>query len=209
MANQMFRLAMAVRDGNSYKAIQHYDEGLTTMMKVLEAKEAEQKASAVLASEIGNTITNAYLARDVLESIPSPLSKSTNPPTLVIHHDPSPQVIVTKEESRDKTIQVIPNNVTEFTGLYPFRFNVDPSPLRINVSCGEDDTIDAEEEIEPDIEEEDSEEKCGCPCAPACECHILMVRPDDDGYHRCCALDPACECHILMVRPDDDGYHRC
>ena len=159
----MFRLAMAVRDGNSYKAIQHYDEGLTTMMKVLEAKEAEQKASAVLASEIGNTITNAYLARDVLESIPSPLSKSSNPPTLVIHHDPSPQVIVTKEESRDKTIQVIPNNVTEFTSLYPFRFNTDPTPLRINVSCGEDDTIDAEEEIEAveveEVEEEEAEEE--------------------------------------------------
>ena len=179
MANQMFRLAMAARDGNPQKAIQYYDEGLTTMMKVLEAKEAEQKASAVLASEIGNTITNAYLARDVLESIPSPLSKSANPPTLVIHHDPSPQVIVTKEEGREKTIQVVPtNNVTEFTSLYPFRYNTDPSPLRINVSCGEDDTIDAEEEIEPDIEEEDSEEKC---CnSPDCE----LVPPDEDGRHR-------------------------
>jgi putative heme degradation protein len=48
MANQMFRLAMAARDGNPQKAIQYYDEGLTTMMKVLEAKEAEQKASAAL-----------------------------------------------------------------------------------------------------------------------------------------------------------------
>lgn len=181
MANQMFRLAMAARDGNPQKAMQYYDEGLTTMLKVLEAKEAEQKASAVLASEIGNTITNAYLARDVLEPIPSPLSKSANPPTLVIHHDPSPQVIVTKEESREKTIQVVPtNNVTEFTSLYPFRYNTDPSPLRINVSCGEDDTIDAEEEIEPDIEEEDSGEK-GCNIL---ESEDEMLPPDEDGRHR-------------------------
>jgi len=158
MANQMFRLAMAARDGNPQKAIQYYDEGLTTMMKVLEAKEAEQKASAALASEIGNTITNAYLARDILEPIPSPVAKSANPPTLVIHHDPSPQVIVTKEESREKTIQVVPtNNVTEFTSLYPFRYNMNPSPLRINISCGEDDTIDAEEEIEA-VEAEEAEE---------------------------------------------------
>jgi hypothetical protein len=195
MANQMFRLAMAARDGNPQKAMQYYDEGLTTMLKVLEAKEAEQKVSTVLSSEIGNTITNAYLTRDVFEPIPVPsVAKGPSPPTLVIHHDLSPNVIVTKEDSREKIIRLDSGNEVRTGLIYPFCQGTSLSMLGINVSCGEGDegeAIDAEEEIEPDIEEEDSEEKC-CPLAPACECPILL-KPDDDGYHRCCPLDPACD----------------
>ena len=184
MANQMFRLAMATRDGNSQKAMQYYDEGLTTMLKVLEAKEAEQKVNTVLSSEIGNTITNAYLARDIFEPIPVPsVAKGSTPPTLVIHHDLSPNVIVTKEDSYEKTIRLDSGNEvrTAHVREYPLFEGTSLSLLGINVCCGEGEAIDAEEEIEPDIEEEDSEEK-GCTILEG-GCDEILP-PDEEGRHR-------------------------
>jgi len=159
MANQMFRLALASRDGNSQKAMQYYDEGLTTMLKVLEAKEAEQKVSTVLSSEIGNTITNAYLARDVFEPIPVPNVKK-NPPTLVIHQDLSPNVIVTKEDSHEKTIRLDSGNEvrTDIMRAYPFCEGTTLSSLRINVCCGEDEAVEADVEEAEEAEEAEAEE---------------------------------------------------
>ncbi|NBT47152.1 MAG: hypothetical protein EBT07_04940, partial [Actinobacteria bacterium] len=96
MANQMFKLAIACRDGDSTTAVKSYDEGLTTMLRVLEAKDMEQKMNTVMSSDIGNTITNAYLARDIFEPTPTAGSaKAKSPPTLIIHNDVSPQIVVT------------------------------------------------------------------------------------------------------------------
>jgi chemotaxis protein histidine kinase CheA len=140
MANQMFKLAIACRDGDSKAAVKCYDEGLTTMLHVLETKDMEQKMNTVMSSDIGNTITNAYLARDIFEPTPTAGStKTKSPPTLIIHNDVSPQIVVTKEESAEKVIQVPSNNFV----------------IRTETS-GSD--ADNEEDIEADEADEEAEE---------------------------------------------------
>ena len=167
MANQMFRLAMTARDGDSQKAMVYYDEGLTTILKVLEAKEVEQKMSTALSSEIGNTITNAYLARDTFEPISVPdMNKNPEPPTLVIHHDVSPHVVVTKEDSSVKMIQLSPINEVmrsmDLSGAHAIRSCMDMTSLRIP-STGSDaddecESVEVEEEEEVEEVEEEVEE---------------------------------------------------
>jgi hypothetical protein len=143
MANQMFKLAIACRDGDSTTAVKCYDEGLTTMLRVLEAKDMEQKMNTVMSSDIGNTITNAYLARDIFEPTPTAgNAKAKSPPTLIIHNDVSPQIVVTKEESAEKVIQV--SQVSQV-----------PSNNLVIETSGSD--ADNEEDIEADEEAEEAE----------------------------------------------------
>ena len=147
MANQMFKLAIACRDGDSTTAVKSYDEGLTTMLRVLEAKDMEQKINTVMSSDIGNTITNAYLARDIFEPTPTAGStKAKSPPTLIIHNDVSPQIVVTKEESAEKVIQV--SQVSQVSQV--------PSNNLVIETSGSD--ADNEEDIEADEEAEEAEE---------------------------------------------------
>ncbi len=164
MANQMFKLAIACRDGDSTTAVKSYDEGLTTMLRVLEAKDMEQKMNTVMSSDIGNTITNAYLARDIFEPIPTAGSaKTKSPPTLIIHNDVSPQIVVTKEESAEKVIQVsqVPSNnlVIETSGSDADNEEDIEADEEDEEAEEEADEPEAEEEEEPEAEEEAEEDE--------------------------------------------------
>jgi len=166
MANQMFKLAIACRDGDTKSAIQSYDDGLTTMLRVLEAKDAEHKMNTAMSSEIGNTITNAYLARDIFEPAPAPLSaKVKTPPTLIIHNDVSPHVVVTKEET-EKVIHLPASNHVLDGVRVPFLHHSsgsdadDEGVVSFNKEEGDvvEEDVEIVEEEEEEVEEEAEEE---------------------------------------------------
>ena len=162
MANQMFKLAIACRDGDTKSAIQSYDDGLTTMLRVLEAKDAEHKMNTAMSSEIGNTITNAYLARDIFEPAPVPSSTLVKtPPTLIIHNDVSPHVVVTKEDTTEKVIHLpASNHVLERLRIPCLTHSSgsdadDEGTLVFNKDEEEGDVVEEDVEI---VEEEEQEE---------------------------------------------------
>jgi hypothetical protein len=154
IVSSIFRLTMAMADGEHRAAADIFDS-------ILHKLEHETRTTAKMADEMESTITNAFLAREIMRD---------EPPTLRIHPDaPSPlpdsyiakaHVHVTKAEPDDHIVHLTTNpvvvkSVPIATVSKEEKFAAAPTTVRAPVSVSTNDTgSNADDEAEEEAEEE-------------------------------------------------------
>jgi len=140
------------------------EEILTLVLKLCEAKENEKMMNSVLSSELGNTVTNAYLARETYEPIQVTLPPMRNtPPSLVIHPDPPLTCLVTKDDDTVKQISIRNDVLTLSSPKLPESVQKGDDLLEDDLledeelDADEDDAVEDTEDTEQDEDVEDEE----------------------------------------------------
>ena len=142
------------------------EEILTLVLKLCEAKENEKMMNSVLSSELGNTVTNAYLARETYEPIQVTLPPMRNtPPSLVIHPDPPLTCLVTKDDDTVKQISIRNDVLTLSSPKLPESVQKGDDLLEDDLledeelDADEDDAVEDTEDTEQDEEDEVEDEE--------------------------------------------------
>ena len=118
--SQVFRLTMSAVAHDYSGSSAQFDGVLTSVLELLEAKDAASRVHRVLEQDAADQMTRAFLERSLFEPPLSPPHHHVhdNSPTLVIHPDEErpiePNMFITKMDD-DKTVRLA------FTPVQPTR----------------------------------------------------------------------------------------